>query len=149
MRALPFALFIVGCGAPALIDAPPEPKQAACAFVDVPFSPHGELVQGARDDGAACAILEREPAEERRDTVWRATRLFVSVGERSFDSNVDGVLSYENTHHNCRDLARLGDVSLTIDGVTAEDPSACFDPASDAWVLTVDVDGAQWVLRPR
>lgn len=129
-----------------------DDEPADCGFVDAPFDPFGEVLQGASADGTACARLERfAEGEVRRDTEWQAERLVAVKDGLAFDFQNQAV-TYVNTHHNCLDVARASfdgtEVSLTIDGVNGGDESACFDPASDAWVLVLDVDGETIELAP-
>jgi hypothetical protein len=152
MRSVAFVVVVVALGCGTADDRREgghhDVVGAECAFTSAPFSPSATIVEGVSDDGDACAILEREPVTSRRDTEWRALSLFVRIGDRALAGAGDAV-SYENTHHNCRDVARIEHAALTIDGVTDDDASACFDPASSAWLLRLAVDGVETVLRPR
>ena len=52
--------------------------------------------------------------------------------------------SYENSHHNCRDIvsATDGSVSVAIDGVSAN-PDLCFGDDPERWRLVLSVNGNQ------
>jgi hypothetical protein len=123
-----------------------EPSTAAaCAFDDVAFDPHGGVVvQGASANGETCVRLARASlADVRRGTEWRAQSLSVVVDGRAIEWD-EGALSYENSHHNCKDVVRSVDdeVTLTIDGAS-DDPNVCFDGAPEEWRLLLSVNGAQ------
>ena len=144
-------VWLAGCGGAARdLDDDASPADR-CALEPSAFSPHGAVVQGTAANACVRLVRVDEASLDpvRRGTTWRAVELVAHVADRELALD-EAALRYDNTHHNCEDVARAqdGSASLVIDGVDGGDASACFDPSSTAWELRLDIDGVITVLAP-